>query len=381
MNGVSGNAFDPQGKYTREQSITTLLRLYDAQYALMIPAEQETQYTVVWDFVGAGASRGHIEDADGNRLLTDFEDTDGYFYGIDIFGDWASLQWQEHGDGAFVWALYNMKNGSTLADYKIGGKDVQSGTAWAFTVNTASPDRRIIYADGTYSTETYRDVTDWGNGRAIVRDENGVRAIDRNGNTLWHMNISLDQVEVTSGVGDRMVIMRDGMYSLITDGKMGAVSAGPMLLSRWSDTYIGQDNGYYALHDFSGKQLTRAYPNAMDEVGQDIYSCWVSDSEYTYIHCTASGNPQILFTVSVTQRPDDLATDGAGVYALKTGMQTVTCFDRFGTTLGTIQAPFTLDGVRGVSFENGCIWLMHFGSGADDPAQTALYLPTGEQVA
>lgn len=177
-----------------------------------------------------------------------------------------------------------------------------------------------------------------------------------------------------------MVIQRDGMYSLIADGKMGAVSAGPMLLNRWSDTYIGQNGGYYALYDFSGKQLTQAYPNAMDEVGQDIYSCWVSDSEYTYIRCPASGTPQTLFTVPVSQRPGDLATDGAGVYALKTGVQTVTCFDRFGTTLGTIRAPFAVDGVNGISFENGCIRLTHFSAGADDPAQTALYLPTGEQV-
>ena len=118
----------------------------------------------------------------------------------------------------------------------------------------------------------------------------------------------------------------------------------------------------------------------MDEVGQDIYSCWVSDSEYTYIRCSASGTPQTLFTVPVSQRPGDLATDGAGVYALKTGVQTVTCFDRFGTTLGTIRAPFAVDGVNGISFENGCIRLTHFSAGADDPAQTALYLPTGEQV-
>ena len=380
MNGVSGNAFDTQGEYTREQSIATILRLYDAQYALTVPAEQEDLYRVVNDYTGAGVGRAHLEDVYGNRLLTDFEGTDGYFNMVSLFGDWAALQWTQEGNNPIASALYSLKNGSVLMDYNLYGEDASSGTAWAFNWVNSSPDRCILYADGTYSTETYRPVTDWADGRTIVQDGNAVRAIDRDGNSLWRINISLDQVEATSGSGDRMVIQRDGMYSLIADGKMGAVSAGPMLLNRWSDTYIGQNGGYYALYDFSGKQLTQAYPNAMDEVGQDIYSCWVSDSEYTYIRCTASGSPQTLFTVPVTQRPGDLATDGAGVYAVKAGERRVICFDGMGNQLGIIDAPFAVDGVNGISFENGCIRLTHPSTGADDPAQTAFYLPTGEQV-
>ena len=109
--------------------------------------------------------------------------------------------------------------------------------------------------------------------------------------------------------------------------------------------------------------------------------CWLSDTEYAYIRCTEYGEPQTLFTVSVSQRPGKLPTDGAGVYALKTGEQTVTCFDRFGDTLGTIQAPFVVGDIdTDIMFENGCIRLTYRGSGLDDPAQTALYLPTGEQV-
>ena len=82
-----------------------------------------------------------------------------------------------------------------------------------------------------------------------------------------------------------------------------------------------------------------------------------------------------MFTVSVSQRPGALPTDGAGVYALQTGTREVTCFDRFGDTLGTIEAPFDL---RSVAFENGCILVA--GEDAEGVQQTARFLPTGEQV-
>ena len=73
MTGTGDNAFEPAGEYTREQSIATMLRIYDAAYAVTPPAEQGAQYQVVVDETGAGVGRIHIEDADGNRLLTDFE--------------------------------------------------------------------------------------------------------------------------------------------------------------------------------------------------------------------------------------------------------------------------------------------------------------------
>ena len=53
----------------------------------------------------------------------------------------------------------------------------------------------------------------------------------------------------------------------------------------------------------------------------------------------------------------------------------MTCFDRFGDTLGTIEAPFDL---RSVAFENGCI--LAAGEDAEGAQQTARFLPTGEQV-
>lgn len=373
MTGTGGNAFEPAGEYTREQSIATMLRLYAAQYAAEIPKEQGEAYRVVVDYSGAGVGRVHIEDAAGNRLLTDFAGTDGYFYDARLLGEWASLHWQPDVESGFACALCNLRTGDTLADYYADGVDEQSGSAWAYSMEKGAADSRILYADGTYSTQTYQSVTGWANGRAIVREGDAVRAIDRGGNTLWRMNISLDQVQVYGGIGDRLVIDRDGAYCLITDGKMGTVSETPMLLNRWSDTYIAQDSGYYTLYDFSGRRLSETYANAMIETGQDIYACWLSDTEYAYIRCTEYGNPQTLFTVSVSQRPGPLATDGAGVYALRTGAQTVACFDRFGDTLGAIEVPFA---VGEVDFADGCVRIR--GEALGTAQQTILFFPTGE---
>ena len=126
--------------------------------------------------------------------------------------------------------------------------------------------------------------------------------------------------------------------------------------------------GYYALYNFKGKKLTKTYQNAFDEVGQNIYSHWINDKEYEYFRCDADGTNKVLFRVKCPNgRPGALPTDGTGVYALRTDEHTVTCFDRFGTTLGTIKqdGEITME----PTFENGCVRVMD-----------KLYLPTGEEI-
>ena len=44
MNGVSGNRFAPNNSYTHEQSIATMLRLYDTKYA-EVPSKTCLLYT------------------------------------------------------------------------------------------------------------------------------------------------------------------------------------------------------------------------------------------------------------------------------------------------------------------------------------------------
>ena len=115
----------------------------------------------VVDYSGAGVGRVHIEDAAGNRLLTDFAGTDGYFYDARLLGEWASLHWQPDVESGFACALCNLRTGDTLADYYADGVNEQSGSAWAYSMEKGAADSRILYADGTYSTQTYQSVTGW----------------------------------------------------------------------------------------------------------------------------------------------------------------------------------------------------------------------------
>ena len=380
MNGVSGNRFAPNNSYTHEQSIATMLRLYDTKYAVKDDSTSSTgsKYKITYGIVGAGVSQVYLEDAKGNRLLTDYKNTKGEFYDIELFGEWVTLRETV----AYKHDVHNMKTGETLENYAVSGTDGEQA-GWL----RPSPENggevygkdRIIYADGTSSTQTYDALTDFKDGKAVVRvDSKTIAAIDTTGKTLWSMNFAFDHskmaVEILlsgDGKGDRFVVVnRDGSsYTIIAGGKRIASSSRALQLNQYSDTYIAAEStGYYALYNFKGKKLTKTYQNAFDEVGQNIYSHWLSNTEYEYIRCDADGTNKVLFRVKCPNgRPGALPTDGAGVYALRTDEHTVTCFDSFGTTLGTIKqdGEITME----PTFENGCVRVMD-----------KLYLPTGEEI-
>ena len=395
MNGVSGNRFAPNNSYTHEQSIATMLRLYDTKYAVKDDSTSNigSKYRITYGAVGAGVSQVYLEDAKGNRLLTDYKNTKGEFYDIELFGEWVTLRETV----AYKHDVHNMKTGETLENYAVSGTDGEQA-GWL----RPSPENggevygkdRIIYADGTSSTQTYDALTDFKNGKAVVRvDSKTIAAIDTTGKTLWSMNFAFDHskmaVEILlsgDGKGDRFVVVnRDGSsYTIIAGGKRIASSSRALQLNQYSDTYIAAEStGYYALYNFKGKKLTKTYQNAFDEVGQNIYSRWINDKEYEYIRCDADGTNKVLFRVKPILnggRPGLLATDGAGVYALPTDEHTITCFDRFGATLGTIKIEDTIDIYYRLSFENGCLRVVDSYPNGKTDAVNALYLPTGEQI-
>lgn len=374
MNGVSGGRFAPQSSYTHEQSIATMLRLYDSKYAVK-PTEAASNYTVVVDQEGgAGApTLMHLEDAKGKKLLTDYKNTKGVFTDISLFGEWASLRL----DDTMNFDMYNLKTGKALEHHALWALDSET-VGWAlYTVesaNGAHGKARIVTKDGTLGTVEYDPVTSWQNGRAVVCSAAGdLTAIDQTGKTVWTVHGAIGADESAGGMGERVTVEKDNYtsFKLIANGRVIAMSSRALSFNQYSDTYIAaESNGWYALYNFSGKKLTPSYANALDEVGQDIYARWVSNTEYEYFRCTALGAQKMLFRVKCPMgRPGALATDGAGVYALRTDSSTVTCFDRFGKTLGTIDTGDTLDKADTVSFENGCIRI-----------KDALYLPTGEAI-
>lgn len=388
MNGVSGNRFAPNNSYTHEQSIATMLRLYDTKYAVKDDSTSSTgsKYKITYGIVGAGMSQVYLEDAKGNRLLTDYKNTKGEFYDIELFGEWVTLRETV----AYKHDVHNMKTGETLENYVVTGTDgEQAGWLRPSPENggTVYGKDRIIYADGTSSKQTYDALTDFKDGKAVVRvDSKTIAAIDTTGKTLWSMNFAFDRskMEIRDGAGDRFTVWGNNSAAIIAGGKRIASSSGGLYLNQYSDTYIYSENtGYYALYNFNGRKLTKTYQNAFDEVGQNIYSHWINDKEYEYIRCDADGTNKVLFRVKPILnggRPGLLATDGAGVYALPTDEHTITCFDRFGATLGTIKIEDTIDIYYRLSFENGCLRVVDSYPNGKTDAVNALYLPTGEQI-
>ncbi|WP_419491831.1 S-layer homology domain-containing protein, partial [Agathobaculum sp.] len=187
MNGVSGNRFAPNNSYTHEQSIATMLRLYDTKYAVKDDSTSGTgsKYRITYGAVGPGVSQVYLEDTKGNRLLTDYKNTKGEFYDIELFGEWVTLRETV----AYKHDVHNMKTGETLENYAVSGTDGEQA-GWL----RPSPENggevygkdRIIYADGTSSTQTYDALTDFKDGKAVVRvDSKTIRAIDTAGKTVW----------------------------------------------------------------------------------------------------------------------------------------------------------------------------------------------------
>lgn len=119
---MPGNAFNPDGTYTREQTYLTLLRLYNAgvdtsknnlpepeyyrygdgyidsfgnpytkdQQGYVYPFDQ--QYKVVIDNVSAGANYSHIIDKTGKTLLEDFDGLTGNgIRNVTVYGNIATF--------------------------------------------------------------------------------------------------------------------------------------------------------------------------------------------------------------------------------------------------------------------------------------------------
>ncbi len=385
MAGVGDNRFDPDGPYTREQSMATVLRLYDRAYAVPPEpeAEEEPPYREVTDNVGVGVHREHVEDAEGNILLADLWDCGGIFYETAIFGKWVSVMAPD-----FRTAMYNWETGQLLEGWQLESVDEASGAGWAIPAeNTVGYGyaRQLIRADGTMGRQ-YAAAGVWRDGRAMVwSDRETLSAIDRDGDILWSCPADASwrgYVIPTDGTGDRLVVnlWENGNW-LIQNGQARFFPSVQNLRAlRWSDSYIVGENGYYTLYGPDGTALYGPFPNAMDEVGQDLYTRWVNDWTYEYFRCPAGGAPQVLFTVYVVNgRPGDLPTDGAGVYALRTDTREITCFDRFGDTLGVLETDIDIDIFTDITFEDGCVLVTREAFNGE-PAHAARYLPTGERL-
>ena len=374
MNGTGSNHFTPDGAYTREQSIATTLRLYDTKYA-EVPSKTAAKYTVVVDSDDGFNVQMHLEDAKGNKLLTNYKKYNGEFTAITVFGEWVYLYREDSRE----YTVYNMKTGETLENYALATVDGEQ-VGWAIPMNIDSityGKDYMIFTDGTKATQTYDHLTNFKDGKAVVRvDSKTIRAIDTAGKTVWSMNFALDhkKMYLSDNIGDRFVATTDDdtSYTIIAGGKRIASSSLPLKVSQYSDTYIHMESvGYYALYNFKGKKLTKTYQNALYSEGSNLYAGWVKDRTYEIFYCPAGGSAKVLYTVTWdVSTPTELPTDGAGLYALQTDDRTVVCIDSFGQTVGTAKAAFK---VSNIAFEDGVLVLQ-------SENQQVKCLPTGEVI-
>lgn len=295
MNGMGENTFAPDGEYTREQSIVTALRLYDSSYAVA-PEAEVAHYVLV-----PNERTVTIEDAAGNRLLTDFEGTNGYFQNAHLFGVWAEVDWIDTDPHC---TIMNLKTGERLENRTITGISLDGTKAWAKQFNTGSGGTYlIIRSDGTHGKAEFNALTAWSNeGKAIVRSSDGsITAIDNQTRELWRVKgVSLKNATL-SGIGDKLfVTYADGRTVLVTNGKAQKTGIrNAVTINESGETYVRSDTtGYYYVCDLNGNAISRTYQNALYSVGHDLYAGWVKDRTYEYIYCPSGSTARVLYTVT-----------------------------------------------------------------------------------
>lgn len=295
MNGMGENTFAPDGEYTREQSIVTALRLYDSSYAVA-PEAEAAHYVLV-----PNERTVTIEDAAGNRLLTDFEGTNGYFQNAHLFGVWAEVDWIDTDPHC---TIMNLKTGERLENRTITGISLDGTKAWAKQFNTGSGGTYlIIRSDGTHGKAEFNALTAWSNeGKAIVRSSDGsITAIDNQTRELWRVKgVSLKNATL-SGIGDKLfVTYADGRTVLVTNGKAQKTGIrNAVTINESGETYVRSDTtGYYYVCDLNGDAISRTYQNALYSVGHDLYAGWVKDRTYEYIYCPSGSTARVLYTVT-----------------------------------------------------------------------------------
>lgn len=295
MNGMGENTFAPDGEYTREQSIVTALRLYDSSYAVA-PEAEAAHYVLV-----PNERTVTIEDAAGNRLLTDFEGTNGYFQNAHLFGVWAEVDWIDTDPHC---TIMNLKTGERLENRTITGISLDGTKAWAKQFNTGSGGTYlIIRSDGTHGKAEFNALSSWSNdGKSLVRSSDGsITAIDNQTRELWRVKgVSLANA-VLSGIGDKLfVTYTDGRTVLVTNGKAQKTGIrNAVTINESGETYVRSDTtGYYYVCDLNGNAISRTYQNALYSVGHDLYAGWVKDRTYEYIYCPSDSTARVLYTVT-----------------------------------------------------------------------------------
>ncbi len=193
MSGVGENNFLPNGSFTREQAIATVLRLYYENGRAIENAQNPKDFYPIYEGVntravsywldsslekhstdelghlpnpdsvvgviiastGVGATRFNIIDKAGNRLLRDLWDADGYFSDVKIFYPYAEVRY--NGEVKLVDLTTNeVYEGVSIKDY-ISPAPVLPTPLYKGSVVEENGFYHIVSGDGKALSKEYRN--------------------------------------------------------------------------------------------------------------------------------------------------------------------------------------------------------------------------------
>lgn len=321
MQGSDNNLFDVDGTYSREQAIATVLRLYKL-YSQGITDIPQREYIYAqrknddsWTYINEKGEQviilenEYVAEAapfrDGFAVL-DYGPTlgqkvintkgditaEGFDHG-NVFGCIAAL---ENSKGAV-----NMKTGEIIGGYTISPELLSCGVGETLA---AVPDINMgLY--GYYNTEgqliiprKYKEAYPFCNGKAIVRDNEGYKLIDRFGTVLTAFSPNVKDTHISNAMGELYILKNanDKYYAVGKAGKGIILKAdgniGEIELMKSGDIRIyNEKNDEYCLYDSNGKMIFSNNGIIYYYEDADVYAGWVyfSGAEGHYYIYTRQG--------------------------------------------------------------------------------------------
>lgn len=389
MQGTDNNLFDVNGTYSREQAIVTIMRLYelysegkssipkrDYLYAKKTVNGDNTSWCYInekgvqtidlnLDYIiyNAGSfENGYaIVDlgfASGNRVINSRGDVvASSFTNGNIFGCLAAF---ENSEG-----IVDLNTGEIIGDYIISSNTFESGVGE--TLVAVSDRESGLY--GYYNSEgkliipkKYNDAYMFCSGRAIVKERNDYRLIDRFGTVISNFNPNLSEGEyIDDAVGDLYIVKKNAEYDgkfcsvakagkgIVLDANKNKIVNARLLNS--GDIYAEDSNGKYSIYNSDGEVL----------FSNDKVDILYNDSADLYI-ATAYVTETSRYDRILTKQGKEIAIVDSDKYGI-TGNGTfcilndnnITVYDNIGEVLSTISVE---SGVSELYCDNGVIFIV-----------------------
>lgn len=422
MQGVSGSNFDPQGSYTREQAISTFLRLYNlkdseglnvnsefypaGEYAGNINSEADGRYFLdmayLWNKVKSEYKPQYI-DSYGNTYSAEEK---GYVYPV---GDKYLRVLMSIGAGVSRESIINSSGEEVLSNVmtvnSLNGDladvtaeeglklyDLTSGeavTVDGMPANISYAGCGMYYAtvegkDGDcYLNSDLKRVTDYvyayasrgflNNLAAVVRKDGTIEVIDTEGNIIRTRKIDMSRYSVYDIYGTNVILqLNDGTGMEVLRAVSGIYVKGynhiDFLPNGQMYAYNYNENGKTYLLSLAGEQIAD-----VEDMGYNYFST-ANGNDDLFIGGKADGTCDVLDSdLRVIARGLSngyILTDGGGVYCGATSDSSLVVFTYDGAVLGEIKKDSKIDDF---DFINGLIRIK-----ANSIQE--YYLPSGEKV-